>query len=331
MNPHRGLAVAALVSAAVLAAGCEGGGKAIEISYDRPPSIEIPSGIKRLAIAEFAGATAEDKQWGDIASDKLASALDAYNKKYQRYELVDRKGLGRIMAERDLQMAISDASSAAKIGKLADVHAIIYGSVHVAARREHGTKTVPDLLRRSVRTVSYTREYSVVNVNFTMDDINTGRTLAAHAAKGEYDSEADKKLGAASIGRKLGVSSGDQPPLDLVTHRLIEECVEEFLAKIGPHSVRFVEKLEKGKTDSVKEGNEFAVAKEYADALKRYEQGIEERPDDDGAMFNAGLMYEVMGDLKKAEVYYDRAVGFKVKEKYITARKRARSEQQAEE
>ncbi|HUS47467.1 MAG TPA: tetratricopeptide repeat protein, partial [Phycisphaerae bacterium] len=230
-----------------------------------------------------------------------------------------------------LQMAISDASAAAKIGKLANVHAIIYGSVHVAARRERGTKTEPDLLRRTMRTVSYTREYSVVNVNFTMDDINTGRTLAAHAAKGEYDSQADQKLGAAGVGKKLGFGGGELPPLDSVTDRLIAEGVEQFLAKIGPHSVRFVEKLEKGKTDRVKEGNEFAAAKEYADALKRYEQGIEERPDDHGAMFNAALMCEAMGDLEKAEGYYDRALGLKVTEKYVSARKRVRSERLGKE
>jgi len=305
--------------------GC-GEDKAITLSYNRPAEFNIPRKIRRLAVAEFGGKTASDKQWGEIATDLLTSALDQYNKKFHRYQLYERKRLKAIIEEQQLQMAITDSATATKMGKLADVHAMIWGTVHVIHKDERATRVVPDIMRRRTKTVRYTKRYCMAAVNFTMDDIATGKTLTSVTVTREYDSEKDKKSGGAKIGKTLGFSGDNLPPADKVIHELINQCVEQFLARISPHEITVSEKLEKGKSSTVKDGNKFAISKEYADALKLYKQAIKDRPDDDGAMFNAGLMCEALGELKKAEDYYQKAIGLKVKAKYIRARRRVRLE-----
>ena len=84
--------------------------------------------------------------------------------------------------------------------------------------------------------------------------------------------------------------------------------------------------LEKGKSEHIETGNTLAATGEYKEALDCYLSGIQAEPDDHGAMFNAGAMYEAMGNLAKAEEYYDRAFQTDKKKapKYARARRRAR-------
>ena len=168
------------------------------------------------------GATAADRQWGDIASDRLAAALDEYNRKYKRYELVDRKRLKDIMNERDMQMAIGDASAAKKIGTLANVDAMLYGTVHILSKDERATKRVPDPFRGSMKTVSYTKRFIQVTVNFTLDDVRTGRTLDSATPTRHYDSE-DKKSGGANFARLFGVGGDDVEAVNEVVNQMIDE------------------------------------------------------------------------------------------------------------
>lgn len=309
----------------VLLLGC-GGGEEITLTYERTPEYKIPPEVRRVAVAEFGGQTSQDRRWGDIASDELAHALDEYNRQYDRYELVDRKRLGGIMDERDLQLAISDTSSAVEMGEIADVDAIIYGSVRVNTRDERGTRTAFDPLRQSTKTVHYTRRYCMASVNFTMDDVRTSKTLATVTVTREFDSEDDE--GSSKMVKHLGFSGDGPPPTDQIVSGLISECVETFVAKISPHHVVVTEELAGGKCDAAKHGNEFAVSGEYAEALELYERAIETNPDDHGSMFNAGLMCEAMGRFDQAERYYDRALDLEVDKKYIQARKRVRQETQ---
>ncbi len=326
MNPTtRLLAVAGLLSGCVLLAGC-GSKYVVELRYDRPAKYMIPERIKRLAVAEFGGKNARDRQWGEVASDRLAAELDRFNRKYNRYELLERARLKAILDQHDLEAAIMDPAAAGKAGKLAKADAMIYGNVKVTARDERATRKTFDPLSRSMKTVRYTKRYCMAAVTFTMDDINTGKILATESLTREYDSETDKKSGAGGIGKALGFGGGTLPPTDQVISRLIEQCVAEFVSMISPHEVVVPEKLAKGKSELVETGNKLAVAREYTDALDYYVSAIEANPGDHGAVFNAGVMHEAMGQLKKAEGYYDRARKIEPKEQYIFARRRVRTE-----
>ena len=178
--------------------GC-GPEEIVHLSYDRPAQYEIEPSIRQIGIAEFGGKTSDDKRWGDVASDRLASQLDIYNKKFQRYQLVDRKRLKAILDEQDLQAAFSDSSKAIEAGKIANVDAMIYGSVTVNHKDEKATRTVFDPMRRSTKTVSYTKRYVMAAVNFTIDNVQTGKTITTVSTMREYDSEKDKAAGGSSM------------------------------------------------------------------------------------------------------------------------------------
>jgi len=318
----------ALVLSGAFVIGCGGGGRSIELRYQRPAEYDIPANIRCVGVARFGGQTAQDTKWGDIASDQLAADLDAYGRKYERYELVDRKRLAAILDEQDLQMAIADVPSATEAGKVANVDAMIYGTVHVTNRDQHETRTAFDPLARRTKTVSYVRRYCMAAVNFTMDDITTGKTLAAVAVVREYDSQqgANKNKGISGAKKFMGFAEEAPPPSEKVISDLIDQCVQEFLGKISPHDVVVTVKLAGGGSELVKTGNKLATAGDYKEALECYQQAMKLAPADHEAVFNAGVMHEALGELQMAEPLYDKAFQIEPKERYIFARQRVRQE-----
>jgi len=319
----RALAVPALVAAGFLA-GC-GKGATVRIVYDRPPEYQIPSRVKKIAVAEFGGDMRREIKWGTIAADMLSSALDAYNKKFHRYVLVDRQRISAILAERDFQQAISDTDSAAAAGKIAKVDAMIYGTCHVVIKERTIYKTAIDPLSRSLRSKPVRAVYSSAAVNFTMDDIGSSKTLASVTVTKEWDSEKDKKSGGTKIGAVFGVSGGSKKAGEEIAQVLIEKCVEEFLQKISPHQV--VEKIQlvACKSKVAKDANSAAGAEAYEDALEMFLAAADQVPGDHGALFNAGVMYEVLRKLDKAEEFYSKAIELKKDSLYYACRRRVRN------
>jgi len=324
------VSVGVLLTATV---GCETKDN-VELRYDRPAQYDIPANIRTLGIAEFGGKTTADRKWGDIASDRLAGQLDTYNNKYHRYQLVDRKRLKAVLDEQDLQAAFSDSSKAVQAGKIAKVDGMIYGTATLTSRDEHLTRTTVNPLTKSSKEVPYLKRQVMVAINFTFDDIATGKTLASVPTMHNSD-EKQKKSSSGGIGdfaKKAmsgiggGDSGGDIQSVDQMAMPLIDECVQEFLNKISPHEVVVTEPLGKGKTEAVRTGNKLAMAKAYADALEAYQAASREKPDDYDAVFNAGVMYEVLGKLGEAEKCYDAAFKLKPQTQYAQARQRVRQE-----
>jgi tetratricopeptide (TPR) repeat protein len=321
------LLVASLAGLAL--GGCDGGGKTFGLTYERAPQYEVPAGVKRLAVADFVGKTPKDKRSAELAADKLSSELDICNRKFKRYQLVDRRRLAEILNERDRQIAIADSSEAVRIGKIADVQAMIYGSIQTDVQERSEMRPSMTISGRPTEKL-HRKIVGLVVINFTLDDVGTGKTLVAKTFTRDYDSDKPKggQSGWAKVGSVLGVGGDSLPTHDQVVNGLIDEAVREFIVLISPHEVVIKEKLAGGDSKAVKDGNEYAGSKEYADALKCYLQGVKEKPNDHGAMFNAGLMYEAQRDFKNAELMYDKANSVKVDKKYIDARRRVRGEMQ---
>jgi hypothetical protein len=307
-------------------AGCEG--KPIELTYNRDALYKIPGQIHKLGIAEFAGATPNDHVWGAMVSDKLASGLNEVNELFHRYELVDRARLKGIMDERDTQIMVADPSQAVKLGQLAKTDAMVFGTVRTVCRDEHLTRSQYDYnLKRNIQ-VPYTRRSCTATVSFFMDDIANGKVIVADQSERKFNSDDTNGDTGKAFLRAMGAAGDDNlPPPDQILGDLIGQCVTDFIAKISPHQIHVKEKLDSGKSGSVSDGNKLALAGEYKDALECYKDGIKEKPDDVGAVFNAGLACEAMGNLEEAVKYYDKAYQMKKGEtKYIAARKRVRAE-----
>lgn len=312
-----------IAASLLLVLGCDnGGGNTVTISYARPAEMEVPPKIKNLAVNEFDGDDSSSKQWGQVASDKICTSMEQANIKSGRYKLVDRRGLKKILDERDLQTAFGNPQSAAKhAGKLNSVDAIIYGNVKVSAEEKDATRTSFSISSQRPETVHYTKLYCQVIVSFTMVDVATGATLATMSTTENYDSDKDggKKSPLAMI-----AGSGGLKPSDEVLAMLIDRTVAKFVAKVSPHEENFVEKLAGGKSKSVKTGNTLAVSGDFEAALEQYLKASQERPDDDGALFNAGLMHERTGQFAKALKCYEGAFALKNEAKYAQARMRVR-------
>ncbi|MDP7637694.1 MAG: CsgG/HfaB family protein [Phycisphaerae bacterium] len=319
----RTLAAVVLALSPALVVGC-GKGPMVAIVYDHPAEYNIPGRIRKVAITEFGGKGGSEKKWGSIAADRLASQLDKYNKKFHRYVLYDRQRIAAILAEQDFQAAISDTGMAAKAGKIANVDAMIYGTVHVTIRQVHTTRRTFDPLSRSMRTVPHIQTHCMAAVNFTMEDVATSRTLATVSVTRDWDSDKKKKSGGAKIGAAMGIGAGKVDNAQKIAVQLIDQCVAEILRKISPHQETVEVQLSKCKSKVGKGGHTFAKEKEYADALEMYVAAIEEKPDDHGALFNAGVMHEVMGRPDKAAQFYSLAIELKKDARYIRARSRVR-------
>lgn len=302
--------------------GCGESSKPFELSYKTPAKVEVPSSIKRVAVAEFTTKSGQ-KSYAALAADDLVSCLDVTNAKFKRYELVDRRRLDEVLKERDLQIAISDNSSALKVGKLADVQGIIYGSIETYVRSQTVRRPTISLSGKPTEK-SVLQTTCGVSITFTMDDVNTGKTIVSRMFKADYDSE---KAPSGSVGSKIaseiGFGGDNSPAVDKVMHDLIDDCVRQFVAVISTHDTVVKVTLESGKSKYVKEGNQFALMGEYSDALRKYQQAIQDKPDD-VAYFQAGLMYEGLKDFRGALEMYQKAIDAKVDKKYVEARKRVR-------
>ena len=305
--------------------GC-GKGPQIRLTYFRNAKYAVPSSVKHLGIAEFGSMSRTGQRWGEVASDRIETLLDIYNRKYGRYQLVDRRRIKAILDEKDLQMAISNSSTASRAGKMANCDAMIYGNVKLDTKDSRKSKSVYDYQLQRNKTVWYQHRYCMVSVNFTLDNINTGKTLASVSLTREYDSDKNRK----QTNVLLGGVPDEPPPVDQIISDLIDQCVNEFIARISPHEVYFIEYLKKGKSDLSKTGNKLAKVGDYAEAMQYYMDGIKLVPDDHRTLFNIGLMYERSGDLESAENYYDQAFKLDDDDDYIRSRRRVQNERKGQ-
>ena len=314
-NVSSGVVGTLLIALAGLVGGCGQEDGQISIRYDRPAKYHIPKTVRKIAIVQFGAKKGTEKKWGEIATDKLTSAMDEYNKKFHRYILVDRKRVSALMDERDFQMSIADTDQAVKLGRIANVDAMIYGSVYVAENIEVHKSSIPTPY--GTIPVTTRRYQSTAAINFTMDDVHSTKTICSVTVMRKYDSKdkADQK--------KYKKYKNN---MSAITTMMIQECVDEFIAKVSPHQIVVTVRLEKGKSKLTSQGNRFAREHEYADALDVYKGALRERPDDYGALFNMGLCYEALGKMDEAYQCYSKAVRLRPKAKFIRARRRVRME-----
>jgi curli biogenesis system outer membrane secretion channel CsgG len=319
--------VLAIVIGAPMLAGCgEEPATTIQLSYERPAQVQIPEKIKKLAVAEFGGKSGTEQRWGGIAADKLSAELEKANRTYNRYELVDRQNLARLLKEQDIQIMNSD--QAIKFGKMANAQAMIFGNVTVNAHDERASRQQLDIVSRGMKTVYYTKRFVMVSVNLTMTDVDTAKTIHTFNITKEFDS--DKESGSSPLGRMVGFSSDNPPAIDETVGKVVDTVVAEFAKQISPYRESISVKLENGKSDKVVTGNKLAKAGDYGSALETYKMAMTEHPDDDGAIFDSGVMYEAKGDFTNADNSYMKAFQVGSKDKYLEARKRVHVETKPE-
>ncbi len=131
------------------------------------------------------------------------------------YSVIERKALDKILAEQNFSNSDrADATTAAKIGRVLGVDAIIIGSITQFGRDDQSTSVgggaIGGLTRKyGLGGVKRSESKAVVAVNARLIDTTTGEILAATSGKGESQRSGTSLLGAGGGGGNAGGGAVD--------------------------------------------------------------------------------------------------------------------------
>ncbi len=188
------LLVIALV--AVLVAGAQ--------QKKRVAVLDFDYGTVRSGIAAIFGTNVDvGSGIADLIVDRLVTS--------GAYSVIERKALAKILAEQNFSNSDrADATTAAKIGKVLGVDAIIIGSITQFGRDDQTTSVgggaVGGITRRfGIGGVQRREAKAVVGISARMVDVNTAEILAVAGGKGESQRSGTSLLGA---GGGAGTAAG---------------------------------------------------------------------------------------------------------------------------
>jgi curli biogenesis system outer membrane secretion channel CsgG len=162
------------LSLSVMIAGCTPGGSVKQkdtMTVDKPAGMTGPK--RRIGISDFQNKTKYgEARLGTAASDILITELA----KSGKFILVEREKMDSIMAEQKLGMSgASDASTAARVGRILGLNAIVTGSISEFGSSTQGSEYL--LAQSKQQVVKATVDIRVV-------DAETGQILYADSGSG---------------------------------------------------------------------------------------------------------------------------------------------------
>ena len=310
----------------VLFSGCAA--PVVRFETIKPAEINV-QGIKKIAIGEFTGP-------GD-SGEQAAYRLSEILLESGRYTVLEREKIKSILKEQGLSLSgIVDQSSAAQIGKLLGVDALIFGNVtDYNCEDETGTRKVEKkvgtgryrtVTRKNIltgktftvreeikKTVLVDQHYHIrrgtVTINFKMVKVETGELLCVKSITKTFQKEVIE-------------GKGYLPSKDEILSKLTDEAVREFAGMIAPIKVVLTRKLEKG-SGRVNTGVKFAQKGLWNRAVKIWSAEVSTNPTPE-AYYDLGVGYEALGRFQDAEKMYNKAVDMNPKDMYIEALKRVK-------
>jgi len=100
------------------------------------------------------------------------------------------------------------------------------------------------------------------------------------------------------------------------------EAVDIFLANLYRQASSVEVPLANGRSQFDRRGRALAAKGDYPGALASFRRAIDAAPGDHAALYNAGVVCEAMGDLRRANRFYRRAARLSDNSTYRTARDR---------
>ncbi|MBN2414725.1 tetratricopeptide repeat protein [bacterium] len=323
----------------------------VNIRVQKAAAVDMP-GVHTIAIVDFKGPEGSGSQIATMVQSKLMET--------GHFNIMEREKISALLSEQNLGMTgIVDPSTAAEIGAMLGVDAMIFGEVTaykiepdkqvskkvkekqftgkyktVTKKDKNGKqKTVKEKIYEDVWvTKSYWVRQGNVDVNFRVVNVKTGALLAAHSDSESYDSQEGK-----SEYSLLNSTQSNLEPPGKILSDLAEKVCRRFVFMISPHVVSEQRVIESGK-EGIARGKKLAEAGLWPEAMEAWRKSAKNFPKEPASFYNLGLAYEVQGDLDQAEELYKEALSLKSKDLYMQAlariRKskadRARLEQQLE-
>ena len=210
-------------------------------------SLAVAQDKKRVAVMNFDYATVSTSViqiFGSTNTDVGRGVADMLVDRLVNdgvYSVIERKALDKLIAEQNFSNSDrADPSSAAKIGKLLGVNAIIIGSITQFGRDDKSTNIGGAAIggitgRFGIGGVGKREAKAVVQITARMVDVNTGEILASAPGNGESTRGGTSLLGAGGSSNGAGGGSYDMSSrnfgatiLGEATNKAVTECASKL-------------------------------------------------------------------------------------------------------
>ena len=196
---------------------------------------QAPEEKRRVAVLDFQYATVMNsvqavfgtnldigRGISDLLIDKLL--------KQGTYRLIERRDIGKIMAEQNFSNSDrADPSSAAKLGKLLGVDSVVIGDITQFGRDDKNTGIAGGALSRwdkyGAGRIGLKSSKAVVAITARLIDTNTGEILASESGKGE-----SKRSGTALAGNGGNWGSGGGGGIDMGSSNFASTIIGEAVS-----------------------------------------------------------------------------------------------------
>lgn len=217
-------------------------------------SIALPAAAqkKRVAVLNFDYATVQsdiraifggNQDVGKGIADLLVNQLVSTG----NYSVIERKALDKVLAEQNFSNSDrADASTAAKIGKVLGVDAIIVGSITQFGRDDKTTSVGGSALggitsRYGLGNVGKRSAKAVVGLSARLVSVDTGEIMAVASSKGESTRSGATLLGAGGSSSGAGAGAYDMSSRnfgDTILGEATSQAVNGLASQINRESGR---------------------------------------------------------------------------------------------
>jgi hypothetical protein len=258
-----------LLCLVLMVSGCAA--TTIVVPRMKPAEINL-AGVKKIAVA-----TIDGEGGVDLADELIQSLMQS-----GRYEVVDRQHLTKIQQEQALGASgIVDTATAAKIGKIAGVDALIFGRVgenHYNEKVTHVVGTKVDGTGAKTNYTAYTRiGIHRLRVSAKVVDTTSGRILATKMLEAEASQKKEATVDEPPT-TDSALLEKIIPPIENVESAAgatRKKVVEDFMKMIAPYKVMVgIILYDESKLPSTKTGVAYAQSGDWNAAIEQFRMAV---------------------------------------------------------
>jgi hypothetical protein len=279
--------------------------------------------FRRVAVMRFQGKAGDEMRnalEGAMLSRRIGDA--------PYFTVVSRDELDRVLKEQKVGVSgVVDDRTAAKIGKVLGVDALVLGQVNQYEAQDRGytSTTTVGGKKKSRRSVSCTDRTARIDVHVKFVDTATGAVAASHNVKGEKSDSA---------------CEGPPKDRDTLLMEAREDMFRRFADSVVPGMTRVIRELRTHDDDSgvfgsapvdqqLSRGATYATNGNWELAREAWEEAVRVAPSSAAAHYDVGVAYEQQGLLDKAREHYDLAARLRPDPVYVRATAEVRGAQGA--
>lgn len=285
---------------AILVTSC--GTKTLIIPVKRPAEINLNK-FKKVVLSGF---ESNNRNVGSNVTNDYSDALTTSLIESQRFEVIDRQNLDKILREHNLNMsALTNDKEAAQMGEMLGSSALIFGRVSDYSYKEEVTKGDPYKDNKgNTHQYYYRNGLAHVRVNFKITDLTTGKILISK------DIEASTTANTSADNQQP--SNIDQEPMFSLARNII---IGDFMKKIAPYTERIKTSLYKdGDMPELEQGINMTLVDNWQETVSLFKTAVEKYKGTENAYkayFNLGWAYEYTQAFPEAKENLNKAYSLK--------------------